>query len=316
MSIFPTKILVATDGSREAALPAHTAAQIADETGSELHVVYVRPKSVPFHAGDYVGPEVAEHPLHREEELQEREAQRVLDAQVEEIEAAGSSVTQTHLGIGRPGEEIVALGEELEAGLIVLGSRGRGRIRRALMGSVSDSIVRHAHCPVLVVRWKPVVFPAKILLATDGSEEAVLAAQSAADLAVRTGSELHVTHVGKELSHEGAGVKASYVGVEVDSLPAGPQEALDKESKELLEAQLARMGEAGATVTEAHLMSGRADEEIIFLAEGVGSDLVVVGSRGLGGIRRARLGSVSDSVVRHTHCPVLVVRREGLQEPV
>jgi uncharacterized protein YeaO (DUF488 family) len=48
--------------------------------------------------------------------------------------------------------EIVNLAEEIGAGLIVLGSRGRGGIRRALMGSVSDSVVRHAHCPVLVVR--------------------------------------------------------------------------------------------------------------------------------------------------------------------
>ena len=47
-------------------------------------------------------------------------------------------------------QEIVALAEELEVGLIVLGSRGRGGIRRALMGSVSDSVVRHAHCPVMV----------------------------------------------------------------------------------------------------------------------------------------------------------------------
>jgi len=76
----------------------------------------------------------------------------LLDTQVEEIEAAGSSVAQTHLRVGNPDEEIVALGEELGAGLIVVGSRGRGGIRRALMGSVSDSVVRHAHCPVLVVR--------------------------------------------------------------------------------------------------------------------------------------------------------------------
>ena len=99
-------------------------------------------------------------------------------------------------------------------------------------------------------------------------------------------------------------------------LPAGSQELLDKEAKEVLEAQLERMGEAGGSVTEAHLMSGRADEEIIFLAEGVGADLVVVGSRGLGGVRRTLVGSVSDSVVRHAHCPVLVVRREDRQEPV
>ena len=69
-------------------------------------------------------------------------------------------------------------------------------------------------------------------------------------------------------------------------------------------------------MTEAHLMSGRADEEIIFLAEQVGADLVVVGSRCLGGLRRTLVGSVSDSVVRHAHCPDLVVRREGRQEPV
>jgi nucleotide-binding universal stress UspA family protein len=54
----------------------------------------------------------------------------------------------------------------------------------------------------------------------------------------------------------------------------------------------------------------RADEEIIFLVEQVGADLVVMGSRGLGGIRRALVGSVSDSVVRHAHCPVIVMRKE------
>jgi nucleotide-binding universal stress UspA family protein len=212
--------------------------------------------------------------------------------------------------MGGAAEEVIDLSEELETGLIVLGSRGKGKIRRALMGSVSDSVVRHAHCPVLVVRWKPVVFPAKILLATDGSEEATLAAQSAADLAASTGSELHVAHVGKVLTH------ADFLGVDVGPLPAGAQELLDKEAKELLEAQLERMGEAGGSVTEAHLMSGRADEEIILLAEGVEADLVVVGSRGLGGVRRTLLGSVADSVVRHAHCPVLMVRREDRQEPV
>src|SRR5918994_481569 len=79
MSIFPTKILLATDGSREAALAAHIAAQIADETGSELHIVYVLPRSVPLHPGHLVGPEVEEHWLQREQEHLEREAQLLLD---------------------------------------------------------------------------------------------------------------------------------------------------------------------------------------------------------------------------------------------
>ena len=54
--------------------------------------------------------------------------------------------------MGKGAVEIVDLAEELDAGLVVVGSRGLGGIRRALMGSVSDSVVRHAHCPVLVVR--------------------------------------------------------------------------------------------------------------------------------------------------------------------
>ena len=54
--------------------------------------------------------------------------------------------------LDNPAAEIVRLGEDMDAGLIVVGSRGLGGVRRALMGSVSDSVVRHAHCPVLVVR--------------------------------------------------------------------------------------------------------------------------------------------------------------------
>ncbi len=148
MSIFPTKILLATDGSEEAAIAAHTATDVAGKTDSELHVVLVGL------SGAYVGmgpPEIADIPPPRQEELDE-EARRLLDAQVKQIEAGGSTVAQAHLRVGRPDEQIVALAEEIGAGLIVMGSRGLGGLRRLLMGSVSDSVVRHAHCPVLIVR--------------------------------------------------------------------------------------------------------------------------------------------------------------------
>jgi nucleotide-binding universal stress UspA family protein len=148
MSIFPTKILLATDDSEEAASAAQTAADIADKTGSELHVVLVG-----LSVG-YVGmgpPEIANIPAPRQEELNE-ETRRLLDAQVRQIESIGGTVAQAYLRTGRPEEEILGLADELDVGLIVLGSRGRSGIRRALMGSVSDSVVRHAHCPVLVVR--------------------------------------------------------------------------------------------------------------------------------------------------------------------
>ena len=75
-----------------------------------------------------------------------------MDAEVEQVNAAGGTVAQAHLGLGTPDREIVDLAEQIGVGLVVMGSRGLGGIRRALMGSVSDSVVRHAHCPVLVMR--------------------------------------------------------------------------------------------------------------------------------------------------------------------
>jgi nucleotide-binding universal stress UspA family protein len=157
MSIFPTKILLATDGSEEAILAAKTAADIAQQTGSELHVVHAR-LTLPWTTGYYSATEPPTTSINSQEEARQRVVQW-LDDQVERIEAQGGSVTQAHLRLGRPderaitvAEQIVSLAEEIRAGLIVIGGRGLGSIRRALMGSVSDSVVRHAHCPVLVVR--------------------------------------------------------------------------------------------------------------------------------------------------------------------
>ena len=91
--------------------------------------------------------------LHEEAyEEAEQEARRLLDEQVRTLDEGGGNVAGAHLRTGQPDEEVVRLGEELEAGLVAVGSRGLGTIKRALMGSVSDSVVRHAHCSVLVVR--------------------------------------------------------------------------------------------------------------------------------------------------------------------
>ena len=69
-------------------------------------------------------------------------------------------------------------------------------------------------------------------------------------------------------------------------------------------------GGNGTARAEPHLLIGRPDAAIVWLAEEIGADLVSVGSRGLGAMRRTLIGSVSDSVVRHAHCPVMVVRKE------
>jgi nucleotide-binding universal stress UspA family protein len=154
MSIFPTKILLATDGSREAELAATTAADLAKSTGSELHVLYVGEAVNPYAEGvGLAGAEAAPPRFDAEHKGEfERQARDVLDAEAERVRAAGGAVAQAHLSMGKVDHEVVTLAQEMGAGLIVLGSRGWGGIRRALMGSVSDSVVRHAHCPVMVVR--------------------------------------------------------------------------------------------------------------------------------------------------------------------
>jgi nucleotide-binding universal stress UspA family protein len=141
MSIFPTRILLATDGSKEAELAATTAVDLAKSTNSELHVVHVGELPPTL----YGQPEIEPARL-------EREAQELLEQQKSRIEEAGGTVKEAYVRLGRVDEEIVDLAYDKGAGLIVMGSRGRGRMRRALMGSVSDSVVRHAHCAVTIVR--------------------------------------------------------------------------------------------------------------------------------------------------------------------
>jgi nucleotide-binding universal stress UspA family protein len=154
MSIFPTKVVLAIDGSEEASRAAEAAVELCEKTGSELHVVHVGEDfyltavtDLDMVAQTWVAQEYAES-----ETNFEQIAREVLDAEVEKVEAAGGTVAQAHLRVGRADAEIVDLAEEIEAGLVVLGSRGLGGVKRALMGSVSYSVVRHAHCPVLVVR--------------------------------------------------------------------------------------------------------------------------------------------------------------------
>jgi nucleotide-binding universal stress UspA family protein len=142
------------------------------------------------------------------------------------------------------------------------------------------------------------IFPAHILLATDGSPHADLAAMTAIDLAKSTGSRLHVVAVGR-----------TFPAAVYDSYAEAEREALRREAQEILDEQVRKIEEAGGNVAIAHLkMDERRDEAIVHLAEDIGAGLIVIGSRGFGGLRRALLGNVADSVVRHAHCPVLVVR--------
>ncbi len=143
MNIFPTTILLATDGSKDAELALAAAVELANRTHSELHVVTV---ALGYPSYDVREPAVLD-------QVREQ-AESILEAQVKKIEQAGGDVAQKHLRVAERyrSQQIVRVAEDIGAGLIVMGSRGLGGIRRALMGSVSDSVIRNASCPVVVVR--------------------------------------------------------------------------------------------------------------------------------------------------------------------
>ncbi len=133
--------------------------------------------------------------------------------------------------------------------------------------------------------------PEKILLATDGSEDAKLAARAAADLSGKTGAELHVIHAWQYVPH-----------------PVLEPKHFEQEAERLLKEQTELVVSTGATVTETHLTMAPPVDAILDLSEEIGADLVVVGSQGHGPIERLLLGSVSEGVVHHATRPVLVLR--------
>ena len=146
--------------------------------------------------------------------------------------------------------------------------------------------------------------PTKILLATDGSAGSADAARRAAGMARAFGAELHVVHVmpttrAQQRAHHPSGAYAEDLGTHEEDLPW---------AQELLDGQVRKLEEGGTAVAKAYLSEGEPDAEVVALAEDIGADMIVVGSRGLGSLRRRPIGSVSSSVATHAHCPVLVVR--------
>jgi nucleotide-binding universal stress UspA family protein len=150
MSPFADVVLLATDGSGESDRAARMAVELSRNLGSEVHVIQVAPLPSP-----YASPESAVIDPRYRDKIRRRTKEEV-DANLEKVvgrlREVGGEVADAHAAIGRPDAEIVRHAEELAAGLIVLGSRGLGPLRRAVMGSVSTSVVRHAHSSVLVVR--------------------------------------------------------------------------------------------------------------------------------------------------------------------
>jgi universal stress protein E len=271
------RILAGTDGSERAEEAVGRAAQLASVTGAPLDLVYVIDTSRP----------------HDDAEV-EPKAEAVLQ-RAEAIASSMRSVpASTRVVAGDLAEVLVEEATDHAVDLICVGPDAgllAGAIR---VGRVASHVLRNAPCSVLVGREADSTFPANILCGVDGSNTSIETAGLAARIAVASVAELRLQNV----------VPVFEGDERVWTLDDDEPDPTEIESA----AQVARA--AGARPIRERAL-GRPEYAILEAAERERSDLVVVGSRGLSGVARVLLGSVSEYVARHAYCSVLVARPRG-----
>jgi nucleotide-binding universal stress UspA family protein len=292
------KVLVAIDfspTSDEALRQAHERAQT---TGAQLAVCHIVPNEL---RSNVLFPQISritalKFPLEMDQ-IAAAAAERV-------FEVTGRTSEEFDLMVedGTPQALIPSKAEEWLADLIIMGSHGQTSASEVVLGSVTDSVIRHAHCPVLIIR--PGERTRRIVAGTDFSDPALPALKAAADEAERVGAELIVVH-SLDLIWAPAAYPAMAFGGAPFNISAEKMKELEDIATERLEDSLKQLNVAGTTV----VTTGSAGTALIDVASERKADLVVVGTVGRTGLRRALLGSVAETVAKGAPSSVLVVRR-------
>jgi nucleotide-binding universal stress UspA family protein len=211
--------------------------------------------------------------------------------------------TTTRVVEGDPRNVVPATAADWGADLIVVGARGLGSFSRLLLGSVSTAVVHGAPCPVLVVRGQPRGLRDAVV-AIDGSGHAQDAAKFLARLPLDRKTRVRLIGVvERECVPRLAPPPAREL---VRAAIAARAEERRAELEKSLEG-IALAFEATVDQVERVIASGLPADEILATAES--ADLIVIGARGLGGLERLLLGSVSERVLNHAPCSVLIARR-------
>jgi len=293
----PRPVLVATDlsdPSGAAISCAHVRARAAGAPLVVLHVIDYIPSLPPLSPGaaDALPPALAEH--------QSRLA-RLLGERVEQLTGRRSDGFQVRVEFGRPYATIIQRAEQLDVAQIVVASRGASGVGRLVLGSVAERVVRHAHCPVLVMR--PGNDTGPVLAATDLSDAALPAVEAAAQEARTRNLPLAVLHDLDTVPWLASAMAP------LGPVPLAPApETIDKvraAAAEVLDSAMRRIGVEGSQLVTTE---GNPVAAILRTAEARDASIIVVGTRGRTGLARLALGSVAESVIRHSHCSVLAVR--------
>lgn len=296
MAIELNRILVPVDFSSASSRGLAFAASLAGRFHSKLHLLYViEPPSMP--EWGYVHLEIREAKLRQTAE--ERLSQISLEHGINPGLVASAKVRS-----GAVEFEICQAAADETADLIVLASHGLGGLKHTFIGSACEGVVRHARCPVLTVREgalgtneKLDFAPKRILVTTDFSEASKRAFPYAVALAHKFEASLLLlyvvpSHLPAEISHLGIVLHEKQMLSEArEQLPRFRSAELDPHMH-----------------VETLVLSGTPAREICATAETHGADLIVISTHGYTGLKRFAVGSVTEKVVRHAPCPVLIIR--------
>jgi nucleotide-binding universal stress UspA family protein len=293
------RVVVGVDtspGSRAALRYAFTAAA---RRGAALDVVTAMPLSLPWLPGPALdAPDV--EAVRRDMQTQAQDfGNEVRD------DTPGVDKVPTHVLVA-PGPAAQVLAERAEgADLLVVGSRGHGAVRSALLGSVALHCLSLASCPVVVVHEAPNEFPqpARIVVGVDGSDESKGALRAALAEGRGLGAEVEVVV---------AYIPADYwtdpdaaVTSNITQLRSHLRQRADGLVHQV-RSETATEGDPSVPTVKTVVVEGAASD--VLLERSQGAQLLVVGTRGAGAIRGLLLGSVALHCAMHGRCPVLVVR--------
>jgi nucleotide-binding universal stress UspA family protein len=218
-------------------------------------------------------------------ELRERASREQLEQKKQEAAQEGLDI-EIRLQTGSPVySEILAAVDDIHPELIIMGRRGKSGLERLLVGSVTARVIGSAHYKVLVVPRNAVLSLNRILVASDGSPAGLKAGKIALDIAKRTGCQL-------------------------TAVTAGYGELDPKQAKTIVRELAAKAKQLDIPLIPL-TPGGRPEDAIIQVATAKETNLIIMGSRGLTGLKRLFMGSVAERVIGQAACPVLVVKGAG-----
>ena len=271
------EIIVGVDGSDGSRAALRWAARTAAAQGAGLRAVAAW--QYPSSAVTPAGPATLRGP----DEMDERTCDDVRAVVREELEA-GADRVEVEAGRGPAASVLLAVAARADAGMLVVGARGLGGFAGLLLGSVSQELVEHSPCPVVVLRGEADPSDGPIVIGLDGSEGAAHALDWVIDLAESIGARIVAVH-------------APILGANNAMMDAARQE---------LEQWCAPIG-VRAVPHELRIEPGDARTALEHVADETGAALLVVGTRGLGAVRGLLLGSVAGYVARYSTRPIAVV---------